>query len=156
MKRDHYVNGHKFDLGWVGQIEQVNNGLVEYLIDNNVIPVISCIGTDKEGNLYNINGDNFASSIASSLKVDEFVLLTDVDGLMYDHKDPSTLIRNIDVNELTYLLKDGTISGGMIPKIESCIQTIKEGVKQVRIINGMKPELIKDMNQNNIGTVIKE
>ena len=145
------------DLGQVGDVARVNPRLIHLLLENNFIPVISCTAADETGVGYNINGDMFAGHLAGALKADEYVVLTDVDGLMKDKDDPSTLINAIQLNELKMLVDDGTIQGGMIPKIESCEIALNKGTKSARIINGTKPgQLQKIAGDSTIGTNIKK
>src|SRR6056297_630363 len=143
------------DLGQVGDVAKVNPRLIHLLLKSNFIPVISCTAADEAGVGYNINGDMFAGHLAGALKADEYVVLTDVDGLMKDKDDPSTLINAIQLNELKMLVDDGTIQGGMIPKIESCEIALNKGTKSARIINGTKPgQLQKIAGDFTIGTTI--
>ncbi|HKK59281.1 MAG TPA: acetylglutamate kinase [Salinivirga sp.] len=145
------------DLGQVGDVAKVNPRLIHLLLKSNFIPVISCTAADEAGVGYNINGDMFAGHLAGALKADEYVVLTDVDGLMKDKDDPSTLINAIQLNELKMLVDDGTIQGGMIPKIESCEIALNKGTKSARIINGTKPgQLQKIAGDFTIGTNIKK
>lgn len=160
-KRQHetLINGEMkaVDLGQVGDVARVNPRLIHLLLESNFIPVISCTAADETGVGYNINGDMFAGHLAGALKADEYVVLTDVDGLMKDKDDPSTLINAIQLNELKMLVDDGTIQGGMIPKIESCEIALNKGTKSARIINGTKPgQLQKIAGDSTIGTNIKK
>jgi len=131
------------DLGMVGDVNSVQPELLELLLGNDFIPVITCIASDKEGNDYNINGDVFAGHIAAALKADEYIVLTDVDGLMRDINDPASLISSLQLGEIQDLIDDNTIAGGMIPKIEACINAINGGTRKVRILNGTKPEQLQ-------------
>ncbi|MFO7878943.1 MAG: acetylglutamate kinase [Bacteroidales bacterium] len=145
------------DLGQVGDVAQVNPHLIHLLLKNDFIPVISCTAADESGLGYNINGDMFAGHLAGALGVDEYVVLTDVDGLMKDKDDPSTLISEIQLEQLKMLVEDGTIQGGMIPKIQSCEIALNNGAKKARIINGTKPgQIQKITGQIKIGTNIKK
>ncbi|WP_462279737.1 acetylglutamate kinase [Salinivirga cyanobacteriivorans] len=160
-KRQHetLIDGERkaVDLGQVGDVARVNPGLIHLLLENNFIPVISCTAADETGVGYNVNGDMFAGHLAGALKADEYVVLTDVDGLMKDKDDPSTLINTIQLNDLKMLVDDGTIQGGMIPKIESCEIALNKGTKSARIINGTKPgQLQKIAGDSTIGTNIKK
>ena len=136
-------NRVKTDIGMVGDVEKVHTSLLELLLSHNYIPVITCIASDENGNDYNINGDVFAGYIAAALKADEYIVLTDVDGLMKDIKDPSSLIPSLRLAEIPGLMEAKIIAGGMIPKIEACVTAIERGTRKVRILNGTKPEQLK-------------
>lgn len=129
-------------LGFVGNINKVNIKPVLDLLDNGYIPVISTIGCDDEGNIYNINADTAAARIAGALNAERLIMMTDIEGLLKDKDDPKTLIPTITVEQANSLLKDGTISGGMIPKIKCCIDAISHGVKNVTIMDGRIPHSI--------------
>lgn len=144
------------DLGFVGEISHVNAELLWLMLDHDYIPVITCLGADEEGNTYNINGDVFAGKIAGALGAREFIVLTDVDGLLEDIKRKESLIKEVTIEGIHELTKKGIIQGGMIPKMEACITALQKGAEQVRIINGTKPEqLLELMNGQSVGTVIK-
>lgn len=158
-KRYHHSheNGLKkrIDLGQVGDVEKVDTALLRLLLKQNYLPVITCLGSDNEGNDYNINGDVFAGHIAGAMQADEFIILTDVDGLMHDINDPSTLIAGISKAEIKKLIEIGTIKGGMIPKIEACLTALDTGAQSARIINGKKPAQLSElMNEKQPGTQI--
>lgn len=146
----------KMDLGQVGDIVKVNPLLIESLLDNEFTPVITCIASDDKGNDYNINGDVFAGRIASAIKADAYIVLTDVDGLYKEYPNPDSIIREIDTTTISEFYGNA-ISGGMIPKIESCVDAVKSGVKKAVIVNGTRPEQISDylIKQISIGTTIK-
>ncbi|MEJ2003959.1 MAG: acetylglutamate kinase [Cyclobacteriaceae bacterium] len=141
----------KTDLGMVGDVDKVHTDLLELLLANDYMPVITCIASDREGNDFNINGDVFAGHIAAALRADEYIVLTDVDGLMRDIKDPSSVIRSLRLNEISELVEQKIIVGGMIPKIEACANAITKGTHKVRILNGTKPE---QLNEADSGTEI--
>lgn len=124
------------DLGYVGEIEKVNTTLIHTLIDNGFIPVISPIGSDDEGNTYNINADYAAVAIAAALKAEKLVFLTDVEGVLKDKDDPSTLISYLNDEEAKAYIESGIIAGGMIPKVECCMEAIEKGVSMVHILDG--------------------
>ncbi len=124
------------DLGFVGEIEKVNTSLIHTLIDNGFIPVISPIGSDDEGNTYNINADYAAVAIAAALKAEKLVFLTDVDGVLKDKNDSSTLISYLSDEEAKAYIESGVIAGGMIPKVECCMEAIDKGVSMVHILDG--------------------
>jgi len=123
-------------LGYVGSVKKVNIDPVIDLLEKNYIPVISTVGCDKEGNAYNINGDTAAAYIAGALGAERMILMTDIAGLLADVNDPKSLIAEVTVKEATRLYEEGVISGGMIPKIQCCIDAIREGVKNVVIMDG--------------------
>lgn len=143
------------DLGYVGEIVNVDPSPILDVLDKGYIPVISTIGYDKEGNSYNINADTAASSIAGTLKAESLISMTDISGLLRDRDDPSTLIPVVSISEAPQLVREGVISGGMIPKVECCIQAIRRGVKKVFIIDGRVPHsiLIETLTDEGIGTM---
>ncbi len=143
-------------LGFVGEITNVNIECVEDLLHKGYIPVISTIGCDNEGNAYNINGDTAAARIAGALNAERLIMMTDIAGLLKDKDDPSTLIPEINVSKAKELLADGTISGGMIPKIKCCIDAISHGVKNVVIMDGRIPHsiLMEILTDEGAGTMV--
>lgn len=143
------------DLGQVGDVESVDTTLIELLLEHDFIPVITCIASDKKGNDYNINGDLFAGHLAGALSSEQFIILTDVDGLMLDKDNPASLIHKLKVAEINHLKEIKCIQGGMIPKMDSCEVAIEKGAKQARIINGTVPEQISSLFENQkMGTII--
>jgi acetylglutamate kinase len=142
------------DLGQVGDVSQVNPQLINQLLENDFIPVIACIGADEKGMSYNINGDTFAGYLAGALQAEQFVILTDVDGLLKDKDEPSSIIRKISLPEIQKLKDDGIIQGGMIPKIEACETAINKGAISAKIINGTKPKQLAKINSDSVGTLI--
>ena len=145
----------KKDIGQVGDVEAVNPHLLNLLLKEGFIPVIACIASDAEGNDYNINGDVFAGEIAAALKVDAYVVLTDVDGLFSRFPDPNSIIHQLNLAELPSYYQS-IISGGMIPKMESCEAAVRAGAKKAVILNGTQPDQIKDylMEDQLIGTTL--
>ena len=129
-------------LGYVGNITKINIDPVNDLLEKGYIPVISTLGCDSEGNTYNINGDTAAAYIAGALNAERLIMMTDIAGLLKDKDNPSTLIPEITVKECEELKTTGIISGGMIPKIDCCIEAINEGVKNVIIMDGRVPHSI--------------
>jgi len=123
-------------LGYVGEIVKIHISPVIDLLEKGYIPVISTIGCDKEGNAYNINGDTAAAHIAGALQAERLIMMTDIDGILRDRDDPSTLILKLSISEARALYDEGVISGGMIPKVECCIEAINEGVSNVVIMDG--------------------
>ena len=111
-------------------------------MDNGYIPVISTLGCDREGNVYNINGDTAAGNIAGALGAERLIMMTDIAGILRDKDDPSTLITGLTVEEAKDLYKEGVISGGMIPKVDCCIEALYKGVKNVVIMDGRVPHSI--------------
>jgi len=153
----HTKNGKAelIDLGQVGDVESVDATLIELLLENDFIPVITCIASDNKGNDYNINGDLFAGHIAGALSAEQYVILTDVDGLMLDKDNPASIIHELKVAEINHLKEIKCIQGGMIPKIDSCEVAIVKGAKKARIINGTIPEQISGLFENQkLGTII--
>lgn len=129
-------------LGYVGKITKVNIEPVEDLLGKGYIPVISTIGCDRAGNAYNINGDTAAAHIAGALGAKRLIMMTDIAGILKDRNDPSTLIPAITIKEASELKSYGIISGGMIPKVDCCVEAIKYGVKKVIIMDGRVPHSI--------------
>ena len=129
-------------LGFVGDITKINIQPVIDLMEKGYIPVISTVGCDRESNTYNINADTAAARIAGALGAKRLIMMTDIAGLLKDKDDPSTLISHITVKECNQLLSDGTIQGGMIPKIECCMDAISHGVKKAIIMDGRIPHSI--------------
>jgi acetylglutamate kinase len=143
------------DLGQVGDVAYVDPSLINILLKNDYIPVITCIASDKKGVDYNINGDLFAGHIAGAISAEQYIILTDVDGLMIDKDNPESLIHKLKVEEINQLKENNTIQGGMIPKMDSCIIALEKGAKLARIINGTVPEQIVRLFENKeVGTVI--
>ena len=143
-------------LGYVGEITGIHISPVEDLLEKGYIPVISTLGCDREGNAYNINGDTAAAYIAGALNADRLIMMTDIAGLLRDKDDPSTLIPNITVDEANELKKTGVISGGMIPKIDCCIEAIRAGVQNVIIMDGRVPHsiLMELLTDEGAGTMV--
>lgn len=139
--------------GFVGEITDVDPDPIIGVLDYDYIPVVSTVGIDEEGNTYNINADTAAAAIAAKLRAECLITLTDIEGIMRDKDDPTTLIKTIKVNEA---FKDGVISGGMIPKIKGCIKAIESGVRKVFVIDGRIPHsiLIETLTNEGLGTMI--
>lgn len=146
------------NIGFVGEIVKVNPKIIQALIDSSFIPVISPIGTDRNGKTYNINADMAAVEIAVALKADKLVFMTDTDGVRKDENDPESLLSKITPSDIDAMIKDKSIKGGMIPKVKSCARAVKSGVKSVHIINGkIKHSLLLEIyTKDGIGTVIEE
>ncbi len=145
-------------LGYVGEITKVNIQPVLDLLENDYIPVISTIGCDKDGNAYNINGDTAAAFIAGALNAERLIMMTDIDGILKDKDDPSSLITELTVKEAEKLQDEGIISGGMIPKVNCCIDAINKGVKKVIIMDGRVPHsiLMETLTNEGAGTMVVE
>ena len=155
-KRWHSTSsGKTVDLGQVGNVRSINCDLAKDLLAKNYTPVITCIASDKEGADYNINADMFAGHFAATLGADEYIVLTDVDGLYKNYPDPDSIISEISLSEIASLYNN-IIKGGMIPKVESCEIALNSGVGKAVILNGTKPQQIVDycMHQKKIGTTI--
>ena len=144
------------ELGYVGEITQINVEPVLDVLEKGYTPVISTVGCDTEGNVYNINADTAAARIAAALKAESLISMTDTSGILRDKDDPSTLISQITVSEAPQLMREGIISGGMIPKVDCCIEAIRRGVNRVFIIDGRIPHaiLIETLTDEGIGTMI--
>ncbi len=142
-------------LGYVGKITNINVQPILDVIDKGYIPVISTLGCDNFGNVYNINADTAAAKIAGELGAESLISLTDISGILRDKNDPATLISEIKVSDEPKLIEDGIIDGGMVPKVECCINAIKWGVNRVFIIDGRIPHaiLIEMLTNEGIGTM---
>ena len=143
-------------LGFVGKITKIHIAPVTDLLEKGYIPVISTVGCDKEGNTYNINGDTAAAYIAGALHAERLIMMTDIAGLLRDKDDPNTLISNVTISEARELQASGVISGGMIPKIDCCIEAINEGVANVVIMDGRVPHsiLMELLTDEGAGTMV--
>ncbi len=148
------VDGEKVDIGYVGDIVHIKHCLIDLLASDQYIPVIAPIGTDDDGNSYNINADTVAAAVASAVQAEKLILLTDVEGVKDKNGD---IIYEVHENEIQPLIDNGTISGGMIPKILGCLDAIKEGVAGAHIIDGRVPHclLLEIFTKTGIGTLIK-
>ena len=145
-------------LGYVGEIVNINIQPVEDLLAGGYIPVISTLGCDRAGNTYNINGDTAAAHIAGALNAERLILMTDIAGLLQDKDDPTTLIPSLTVSQARLLQSQGIISGGMIPKVECCIDAIQAGVKHVVMMDGRVPHsiLMELLTDEGAGTMVTE
>ena len=123
-------------LGYVGEITNININPINDLLEKGYIPVVSTVGCDKQGNTYNINGDTAAARIAGALKAENLIMMTDVAGILRDKDDTSSLIPRVTVSEAKQLYDEGVVSGGMIPKVDCCIEAINRGVEKVIIMDG--------------------
>ena len=143
--------------GYVGKITKIRPQPVEALLEKNYVPVISTVASDKQGNVYNINGDTAAAYIAGALGAERLLMMTDIAGILRDKDDPSSLIPELTVSEAQELREQGIISGGMIPKVECCIEALREGVKNVTILDGRIPHsiLMELLTDEGAGTMVK-
>ena len=143
-------------LGYVGSITSVNIHPVTDLLEKGYIPVISTLGCDREGNIYNINGDTAAACIAGALEAESLIMMTDIAGVLEDRDDPATLIPKITIDGAVKLFEQGVISGGMIPKVDCCIDAIHRGVKKVIIMDGRVPHsiLMETLTDEGAGTMV--
>lgn len=142
-------------LGFVGEITEVNVRPILDVLDKGYIPVVSTVGCDAEGNAYNINADTAAAKIAGELKAESLISMTDIAGILANKEDPNTLIPVIHSSEAPQLIHNGTINGGMIPKVECCMNALRWGVNRVFIIDGRVPHaiLIEMLTNEGIGTM---
>lgn len=143
-------------MGFTGEVESINPQIIETVIENGYIPVIAPIGVDNEGQSYNINADLVAAAIAVALKASKLVLLTDVPGLLRDAKDVDSLISVLKVSEVDSYMQDGTIAGGMVPKVQCCVKSVTGGVGRTHIIDGRVPHsiLLEIFTNKGIGTMV--
>jgi acetylglutamate kinase len=146
------------DLGFVGEIRKVDTSSITMALDNGFIPVIATVGADESGQTYNINADTAAAAVAGALKAERLISMTDVKGLLREKDDESSLISRIGTGEISGLMETGIISGGMIPKIQSCVDGIKDGIKEVAIIDGRVEHavLAELLSGESMGTLIFE
>lgn len=158
------IDGHLIEakvkderLGFVGEITNVNVQPILDLIEKEYIPVVSTVGCDKEGNVYNINADTAASYIAGAMKAERLITMTDIPGILRDVNDPDSIIKKVTTEEARQLFADGIISGGMIPKVECCIEAIEKGVRRVTILDGRVPHalLLELLTDEGAGTLVK-
>ena len=158
------IDGHLIEakvkderLGFVGEITNVNVQPILDLIEKEYIPVVSTVGCDNEGNVYNINADTAASYIAGAMKAERLITMTDIPGILRDVNDPDSLIKKVTTEEARQLFDEGVISGGMIPKVECCIEAIEKGVRRVTILDGRVPHalLLELLTDEGAGTLVK-
>ncbi len=143
-------------LGYVGEITKIRTQPITDLLEKNYIPVISTVASDRQGNTYNINGDTAAAYIAGALNAERLIMMTDINGVLRDKDDPSTLIRELSIEEARGLYDEGIISGGMIPKVDCCIEAISKGVSNVVIMDGRVPHaiLMELLTDEGAGTMV--
>ena len=142
------------DLGYVGEISGVNTAPILDALKGGYVPIIATVACDEEGRTYNVNADTAAARIAAELGAENLILMTDIVGLLQDKDDPNTLIPTVNVSEVPFLKRQGIISGGMIPKIDCCVEAVRRGVKRTSIIDGRVPHsiLIELLSNEGIGT----
>ena len=143
-------------LGYVGEIVKIRPQPINDLLEKNYIPVISTVASDRDGHSYNINGDTAAAYIAGALGAERLIMMTDIAGILRDKDDPSTLIRELTISQAKSLYEEGVISGGMIPKVDCCIEAIHKGVKNVIIMDGRVPHsiLMEILTDEGAGTMV--
>ena len=153
---DEEGNTEKVDIGYVGQVDSVDTRILQDLLDNGYIPVVAPIGVGEDGESYNINADYVAAEIAGALHAEKLLLLTDIEGVYRDFNDKDSFISSLTVEEAKSYIKDGTISGGMIPKIEACLKSIECGTNKVHIIDGRQPHsiILELLTNSGIGTQV--
>ena len=144
-------------LGFVGEVTKVNVQPILDLLEKEYIPVVSTVGCDNEGNAYNINADTAASFFAGALKAERLITMTDIPGILRDVNDPDSIIKKVNTDEARQLFADGIISGGMIPKVQCCIDAIEMGVNKVTILDGRVPHavLLELLTDEGAGTMVK-
>jgi acetylglutamate kinase len=143
-------------IGFVGEVSTVNITILEKLVNNGYIPVVSSVAADETGQAYNINADTVAGEIAAALGAEKLILLTDTRGILKDYKDSSTLIPKVDIQEARQLIADGIVGGGMIPKVNCCVRSLAQGVRAAHILDGRIPHalLLEIFTDVGIGTMI--
>lgn len=144
------------DLGYVGQIVKIHPELIFKLIDDGYIPVVASVGTDCQGNIYNVNADLAASAIAGALNAENMIFVSNVPGVLKNPEDEDSIMTNIHISDVPNLEEDGIITGGMIPKVECCVDCVRQGVKKTVIIDGRVPHacLIEMLSDEGIGSMI--
>jgi acetylglutamate kinase len=143
-------------VGFVGEVANVNIGLIESLVNSGYVPVISSVAADQNGQAYNINADTVAGEIAAALQAEKLILLTDTPGILYDYHDPATLLNKLDIQKARELIDRGIVSGGMIPKVSCCVRSLAQGVRAAHILDGRLPHslLLEILTDEGIGSMI--
>ena len=153
----HMIEAEVLDesLGYVGKRTRVNVEPRTDLLEKGYVPVVSTVGCDSDGNIYNINADTAAAQIAGEMKAESLISMTDICGILLDKDDPSTLVTNINTEKARELMESGVIQGGMIPKVECCLDAIRQGVNRVFILDGTKPHaiLMEMVTDEGVGTM---
>ena len=144
------------DIGFVGNVKEVNSDLIDTLLANDFIPIIAPIGLDDEFNTYNINADDAACAVATSIGAEKLAFLTDIEGVCKDPSDKESLISVLTLEEAYGMIEDGYIGGGMLPKIRNCIDAVENGVSRVHILDGRREHclLLEFFTKKGIGTAI--
>jgi acetylglutamate kinase len=150
------AESHDPELGFVGAVTQVNPELIVRTLAMDLIPVIATIGVDAAGQTYNINADDAATAIAEELRAEKLIFLTDVPGLLADVEDPASLLTSVDADDVARMVGDGSISGGMVPKMSGCVRAIEHGVGSVHLIDGRLPHvlLLELLTDAGVGTMV--
>ncbi|MGV2828283.1 acetylglutamate kinase [Myxosarcina sp. GI1(2024)] len=143
-------------VGFVGEVTNIDTGLVESLVNSGYVPVISSVAADDNGQAYNINADTVAGEIAAALQAEKLILLTDTPGILEDYHDPSTLLTKLDIQKARNLIDRGIVSGGMIPKVNCCVRSLAQGVRAAHILDGRLPHslLLEILTDEGIGSMI--
>ena len=143
-------------LGYVGQITKIRTQPIVDLLEKNYVPIVSTVASDRQGNVYNINGDTAAAYIAGALGAERLIMMTDIAGILKDKDDPATLIPHVTIAEAKQLYDEGVVSGGMIPKVDCCIEALEHGVKNVVIMDGRIPHsiLMELLTDEGAGTMV--
>jgi acetylglutamate kinase len=155
-KKEYTKKGKMMDLGFVGEIKDINRKFLDDILSNNYIPVIATLGVDEEGQSYNINADSCASDIASALQAEKMIMLTDVDGIMDEENGSTRLISRLTSRQCINMIEGGKISSGMIPKVKACMKALDSGVGRTHILNGTMEHsiLVEIFTDKGIGTMI--
>jgi acetylglutamate kinase len=145
------------DLGFVGEVEQINPTVINYLVGTGYIPVIAPIGIDAEGHSLNINADTVAAELAVAIHAKKLILLTNVVGVMRDPSNEKTLISQLTIEEAQKLIQEGVIKKGMIPKVEACLKAVQSGVERAHVLKGTTPHvlLLEILTESGVGTMIE-
>src|SRR6059058_1560078 len=148
--------GRRIDLGYVGDVKSVNARMLQLLVQADSIPCIASIATDQAGGRLNVNADTAAGAVAAAMKAEKLVIVSDTHGIRADPKDPNSLVRSLNVNRIEEMVHNGTISSGMLPKVEACVHALKAGVSKTHIIDGKIPHslLLEIYTEAGIGTEI--
>ena len=146
----------KEGVGFVGEVTNIQTGLIETLVSSGYVPVISSVAADEAGQAYNINADTVAGEIAAALQAEKLILLTDTPGIMYDFHDSSSLIKKLDIQKARQLINEGIVSGGMIPKVNCCVRSLAQGVRAAHVLDGRLPHslLLEILTDEGIGSMI--
>ncbi len=158
MEPGHGQKAVEVDFGFVGDIESVDTSMLEHFLAGGLIPVISSLACDEKGTIFNVNADSVAEAVARALKAEKLIVVTDTDGILRDVANPMSQISYTDAEEVAALKAKGTLSGGMLPKVDACVSALKGGVRRTHIINGTKPgALLREVFTNaGCGTMIVE